>query len=135
AVFNVPASQFTNPPAGATHVLLVLDYDNLAFESDKVNNVASIPVQELVDAMTFQQGGILPTNPDLYLSAGQSRVGAVADGASRLVLRFNLGAINVNDPALNLHFVLSGSGSQGQLLPLNSNTESSDVPAAIATQW
>ncbi len=136
SVVNAPASAFANRPAGATHVLLVLDYDNLVHELDKLNNVAAIEVATLerVDAMTFQQAGVLPTDPAQYFSGGQLRVGAVADGASRLVLRVNLGAMDITDPTLNLHFTLSGGGSHGRLRPLSADTWSYDVPAALHTQ-
>lgn len=134
AVINVPASQLTNPPSGATHVLLALDYDNVVPESVEANNVATVELQELVDAFTFQQGGVLPTDPYHYFAAGESRIGAVADGASRLVLRFHLGALNLNDPSLNLHFVLVGGESRGRLRPITSDTWSSDVSASLATQ-
>lgn len=40
--FNAPASSFGTPPAGTTHVLLVLDYDNQVQESDENNNSSAI---------------------------------------------------------------------------------------------
>lgn len=134
--FNVPASSFTNPPPGATHILLALDYDNLLQEPNETNNAITVEIRsmELVDALTFQQGGVLPTDLNQYFSGGQSRAGAVADGASRLVLRVNLGTIDTTDPGLNLRFTVSGAGSQGRLRPLSSDTWSSDVAAALATQ-
>ena len=132
---TVPAAALGTPAEGATHVLLVLDYEDLIDEY-LGNNVSSIeiPSIELVDAVTFQQEGILPSDPNQYFSGGETRVGAVADGASRLVLRANLGAIDPNDPGWNLNFRVQGGADHGLLRPLNTASWSSDVPAALATQ-
>jgi hypothetical protein len=40
--FHLDASAFSNPPPGATYVLLVLDYDKLVKESDENNNVKAV---------------------------------------------------------------------------------------------
>lgn len=60
AVIPVPAANFANPPATATHVLLVLDPDNLVSESDEGNNVMALALPDLA-AVSFtwntSQGG------------------------------------------------------------------------------
>jgi hypothetical protein len=61
AVINVPAANFANPPATATHVLLVLDPDNLVQESDEGNNVLALALRPDLAAVSFtwntNQGG------------------------------------------------------------------------------
>jgi len=52
----VPEATFTNPPPAATHVLLVLDSDNLVHEVDETNNVLAIPLPILgIDVSTSQE--------------------------------------------------------------------------------
>ena len=63
AVISAPASLFESRPAGATHVLLVLDYENLVVESDESNNskalALNLPVVVLVRGLQLA-GGKLP---------------------------------------------------------------------------
>jgi hypothetical protein len=93
-VIHVPAANFANPPATATHVLLVLDPDNLVQESDEGNNVAAIPVLDLaivslgwnnteggLDFRYRVDGGVLPaaTTAKMYWASGTSVADKISD--------------------------------------------------------
>lgn len=130
-VINVPPSLLASQPADATHLLFVLDFDNLVPEATEADNIASLRLQETLDAITYQQDGLLPTDPASYLAPGPLREGAVADGYSRLLLCFHLGDLAVSAPGVNLHFILPGGLAQGRLRPLTSDNWSTDVPAYV----
>ena len=46
ATNHAPASNFQNPPNGATYVLLVVDPDNVVVESNEGNNTAALNITQ-----------------------------------------------------------------------------------------
>jgi triacylglycerol esterase/lipase EstA (alpha/beta hydrolase family) len=94
------------------------------------------PTISLVDATDFrlQNSPLLPTNPTAFFTGGAGRMGAQADGASRLVLRAELKGVDTNSFA-GLHFAISGTNGlrDGRLQAIGSSNWALDVPAALAS--
>ena len=60
-LINVPTSALTNPPPGATYVLLELDPDNLLIETTKTNNTLALQLPDLAVtsmAWDWENGGL-----------------------------------------------------------------------------
>jgi uncharacterized repeat protein (TIGR01451 family) len=97
---------------------------------------------DVVDAVDFRSGNSpdVFSDPTQYLSGGTARVGAAADGASRLALRVMLKGAETNSFP-NLHFAIGGTNqiADGLLRPITTSNWAADVPASIgsagATNW
>lgn len=58
---TLPKSYFENPPINATHLLLVMDRDNLFTEKTKANNVAAVPLPGCLKWVAEENGDFLAT--------------------------------------------------------------------------
>lgn len=92
-------------------------------------------VVQVVDAVDFRTPGTpdLPTMATNYATGGTPRIGVLADGASRLVLRVPLVGVETNSFP-NLHFSIGGTNQlrDGLLRAISGSSWWSDVPATIA---
>jgi hypothetical protein len=87
---------------------------------------------EMLDAVTFQQDGLLPLIVSAYTTGGQTRQGVVADGVSKLILRACLPTVYATNASSNLHFDLVGGSTNGSLRSAEDTQWASNVPASIA---
>ncbi len=117
------------------------DYTEVEDQQTLTIQVAQSTI-EVVDAVDFRSGNSpdLFTDPTQYLGGGAPRIGAAADGASRLALRVRLKGAETNSFP-NLHFAIAGVNqvADGLLRSVTMTNWAGDVPAPIGnvggTNW
>lgn len=117
------------PTTTGTYSVTIKAENGFGEDTENLTIIAADVAIELVDAMTFQQSGVLSLDPFAYLAAGQARTGSVADGVSKLVIRASLVGVDPTDTSLNLHFDLAGATKNGSLRAANSAQWALDVAA------
>jgi len=113
---------------------------NLALEDvedlQSINIAVAQPAVQMLDAVDFRTPytPALPQSAINYAAGGTSRIGTLADGASKLVLRVPLLGAETN-AFPNLHFAISGTNQlrDGLLRAISRSAWTNDVPASVAT--
>jgi PKD repeat protein/pimeloyl-ACP methyl ester carboxylesterase len=127
------------PGEEGTNRITIAAENNFGISTQLLTIVVTKPMVELVDAMRFRPQGSpeLFTDANQYFSGGEARVGVVADGASRLIIRVPFEGFDPLDPNLDLRFAiessLSSTGKDGLLRSISASSWALETSAEFST--